>query len=175
MNFSPDASAPLWSGPPQDVLPGATPAAVILGRGPHIVVALNPLRCYPTGVELKIAVRTGLHAADLYVRVLGSDPASGNPAADRLQLSVHLFDGTTLDAGYLSDGEPGPSLTALGSEGSDTYVDVTYWLAPLPPAGPVTVVCAWPEHSILETTTTLDFDEIRSAAKRALPLLTTGP
>ncbi|TRW46688.1 hypothetical protein [Georgenia yuyongxinii] len=80
--------------------------------------------------------------------------------------------GTALSANYLNDGEPGPTLTAPGSEGTDDVVDATYWLAPLPLVGPVSRVCSWPEHGIVETTTSLDDDDMRAAARSlSLPLL----
>ncbi|TRW46716.1 hypothetical protein [Georgenia yuyongxinii] len=162
---------PPWTGPPHDQLPGATAAGIILGRGPHTVVALNPLRCFPSGVELTLSVRTASPVLGLYARVMGRDPAFGTRVDGALHWAFALADGTTLSADYLSDGELGPTLTARTSEGTDGAVDATYWLAPLPLVGPVTLVCSWREHGIVETTTSLDVNEIRDAAARSLSLL----
>ncbi|MFD1504600.1 hypothetical protein FE374_06010 [Georgenia yuyongxinii] len=45
-----------------------------------------------------------------------------------------------------------------------------YWLWPLPPPGPLRVVCRWPARDIETTVGDLDADVIRDAAARARPL-----
>jgi len=52
------------------------------------------------------------------------------------------------------DGEQAVVL-AFGNSSGNTY-DVTLWMSPLPPPGPVTIVCRWPELDIDETKVTLD-------------------
>ncbi|MFH5822412.1 hypothetical protein [Georgenia sp. AZ-5] len=123
MHFRPGHAPPLRVGPPQDVL-----SAVVLDRGPEIIVALNPLRCYPSGIELAVAVRTRRPVPGLYYRVIGRNH-QGAPVAHPLNLAIRVADGTTLDPRYVSDGEPDPTLTARSSEGSDDAVDASYWLA----------------------------------------------
>ena len=44
------------------------------------------------------------------------------------------------------------------------------WLWPLPPSGPLRLVCAWPDRGIAETSTTVDAGPIRQAADQATPL-----
>ena len=91
-----------WTGPPRDVLPGATGAGILLGRGPDTVVALNPLRCFPTGVELTITVRTNHPVLDLYAEVIGRHPLYGTRALHTLHWAVRLADGTVLSADILN-------------------------------------------------------------------------
>jgi hypothetical protein len=43
-------------------------------------------------------------------------------------------------------------------------VDQTFWVAPLPPEGPVVVVLTWPGFGIAETRTVLDGAAVRAAA-----------
>ncbi len=54
------------------------------------------------------------------------------------------------------DGEQALSLVFGSSTGSDSILDLKLWLSPLPPPGPVTMVCRWPEFDIDETKVTLD-------------------
>jgi hypothetical protein len=42
-----------------------------------------------------------------------------------------------------------------------------WWIWPLPPPGPLDLVCAWPVHGILETRATIDGGAILKAAGRA--------
>ena len=45
--------------------------------------------------------------------------------------------------------------------------DICLW--PLPPPGPLRLVCAWPDRGIPETSTTIDAGPLRDAAARARP------
>jgi len=49
------------------------------------------------------------------------------------------------------DGEQALSLVFGSSTGSDSILDLKLWLSPLPPPGPVTMVCRWPEFDLDET------------------------
>ena len=44
------------------------------------------------------------------------------------------------------------------------------WLWPLPPAGPLTFVCAWPAEGIEEISAQIDAAPILEAASRAIEL-----
>ncbi len=60
---------------------------------------------------------------------------------------------------------------ALGSgSGSDNTYDLRFWLSPLPPPGPVTMVCRLPEFGIDETKVTLDGTAIAAAGRAAVEL-----
>jgi len=45
-----------------------------------------------------------------------------------------------------------------------------FWVYPLPPEGPVTLVASWLEHGVTETRAELDGTAIREAAGRAVIL-----
>ena len=48
----------------------------------------------------------------------------------------------------------------LGSAGVSRSITCSYWLSPLPPAGPVRFVCAWPECGIPEHRVEIDASEL---------------
>ncbi len=58
------------------------------------------------------------------------------------------------------------SLSSRGGRGHTRAYDTEYWLAPLPPAGSLTFVCAWPLFNIPETRTAVDDAPILEAVSR---------
>ena len=60
-----------------------------------------------------------------------------------------------------------PSLSPIAISGTGNSLDQSSWLTPLPPAGPLEVVCSWPAHDIPESRTVLDGAVIAQAASRA--------
>jgi hypothetical protein len=60
-----------------------------------------------------------------------------------------------------------PSLSPIAIIGTGDSLDQSFWLTPLPPAGPLEVVCSWPAHDIPESRTVLDGAVIAQAASRA--------
>ncbi|WP_043496986.1 hypothetical protein [Georgenia sp. SUBG003] len=157
-----DLGVPVWEAPPVGVLPGVAPTAVIMGRNPETLVALTCLRCYPDGVEMLLTVRTR-HRADALDRAVNID----NPG--RLDWSVRHADGSVARPDYLSVGRPpGPTIVPLAGYGTDTTLDLGFWLWPLPAEGPLTVECAWPDRDLSMVTTTVDVGPLREAASRAV-------
>lgn len=61
----------------------------------------------------------------------------------------------------------GPVMHAGGGGGGGGSWHQTHWVWPLPPPGPVVVVCEWPALDIPLTNTELDADVILAAAQRA--------
>ena len=145
-------------GPPDNEVPGALAWVAVLGRTDDVAVALVGAAVYSSGLRLDIAVRSrgagawpvmdGLHGA----------------GRDKLLLGVEYPDGRTAsNAGAFASPWPlpevpddEPSLTVGSSSATDGTVDAAFYLCPVPPAGPLTVVCAWPGRGITETRTTLD-------------------
>lgn len=56
------------------------------------------------------------------------------------------------------------------SGGSHRRWDGKFWVHPLPPEGPVTIVAEWLKHQVAETRMDLDGGAIRAAAERAVTL-----
>jgi hypothetical protein len=66
-------------------------------------------------------------------------------------------------------------LTAQGGSGSAYAWDQNFWVHPLPPDGPVTLVASWLEHGVTETRADLDGTAMRAAAARAVTLWPDDP
>ena len=61
-------------------------------------------------------------------------------------------------------------LQQAGGGGNDLSYDQDYWVHPLPPPGPVTLVVSWLERGITEARAELDGAAIGEAARRAVTL-----
>jgi hypothetical protein len=57
-----------------------------------------------------------------------------------------------------------------GSVPADLSYDQNFWVHPLPPPGPVTLVVSWPRQGIAEARAELDGAAICQAAQRAVIL-----
>ena len=179
---------PAWAGPPEDVLPGAAPLALVIGRSAGTVVMLNGVRAYPTGLALQLNVRLRERAArrDLNGEVFDGPydhEQSAQWRAGRLKWGFELSDGRRVtnvdhpgwpwryDTGADDDG-PSALLVGQGGGASNKSADRDYWLWPLPPAGPLRVVCQWLDQGIELTSHQLDATPLVEAAARATPLWT---
>lgn len=80
---------------------------------------------------------------------------------------------TNVDPWAAGDSENVPSPAVLsggGGGGSDRSVDRDYWLWPLPPTGPLTIVCQWLKLGIGPTTSKVDGALAVAAAARSRPI-----
>jgi hypothetical protein len=162
---SEDFRPPPWSGPPDNVVPGAVALEVLLARTDDAAVWMGEALAYPTGVTFT------LHAVFRRPREIHHGrPPFMDPDAQRF--GVRLADGRKAFA----DGGPphrdgeGPLLVSRGGGGSDRRWESRLWLWPLPPPGPLTVAVAWPAAGIDEATVELDAAPIVEAAGRATEL-----
>jgi hypothetical protein len=168
---------------PDHVLPASVPGEALVLRTPDAAVWIGALRAYPNGFSFALrALRREL--AD-------GRPRMGRPfperyphpdpfrAADRntgLRLGIQYADGRRAamgeGLGRLFDG-PGPQdlwLMEGSGSGSELTWDAEFWVAPLPPAGPVTLVGVWPDAGATEQRAQLDGAAIRAAAARCVEL-----
>lgn len=168
-------------GAPNNVLPASVDLALVLGRSVDAVVYLHNVLVYPTGISFSLAVRT--RASDMQFDPLEPLPfgplhhlaGRGAQLPDSLlRFGVQLADGgkaTNLGMHFPPDPlghEPdGPVLMPGGGGGGSGSWDLSYWLWPLPPAGPLTFVCEWPAHDIALTEATVDAETFRAAAARS--------
>ncbi len=163
------------------VIPGSVPAEVVLIRTEQVAVAVGSVRAYPNGFEFTV-----------HTRLRGDDENWGPGAADpfewhrhrrgplvpeeALRLGVMYADGrlaATTGRHPLSDADADPERLVLlqgGGGGNDRSWDGDFWVSPLPPEGPVTLVASWLEHGVAETSADLDGAAIREAARHAVIL-----
>lgn len=187
-----DYPQPAWAGAPEDVMPGVVPVELILGRSASTVVMLTGIRAFPSGLAMTLGVRVRgrVGRRDFnsevfdgpYNHDMGPDWQTG-----RLKWGFELADGrrvTNVDPPpwaelthheHSSPASPGdwlrepdhPVLTGGSGGGGSRSVDRSYWLWPLPPAGPLRVVCQWPAQGIETTVHELAAEPFLEAALHA--------
>jgi hypothetical protein len=161
------------------VIPGSVPAEIVLIRTEQVAVAVGSVRAYPNGFEFTLHGRfrhedeaSGRGGADPFQR---DDRALGARApGDVLRLGVMYADGrrTATTAGHAVAGDDADRLILRqeGGGGSNRRWDWDFWVYPLPPDGPVTMVASWLEHGVAETCAELDGTAILEASRRAVIL-----
>lgn len=168
---------------PDHVLPASVPGEALLIRTDDAAVWVGAIRVYPNGFEFALrSVRRELP---------DGSPRMGRPfphhhpdpfrAEDRdtgLRLGVEYADGRRAATGdglpyaLARESQDADALRILehGGSGSDLRWDAQFWVSPLPPDGPVTLVGAWPDAGVGERRAELDGTAIRSAVDRTVVL-----
>ncbi|MGY1735831.1 hypothetical protein [Geodermatophilus sp. SYSU D00684] len=155
-------------GAPQNELPVALPQNVLLARTDDAVVALVGMQVHSTGLafDLAVRVRPGTLSGTELHEVLWQP----GPGAPPLLLGLELADGTRVDNTGEAEWGGDVVFTQGSGSGSEYSVDHSWWLSPLPPAGPLTVVVWCPELGLPETSTVIDGTAIRAAAEGVVEL-----
>ncbi|GIM96477.1 hypothetical protein [Paractinoplanes toevensis] len=165
--------------PPENELPAGAGITVLLSKTEDTAVGISQVEVYSTGFRFTLDVRLRASRPEianggLFALVSGhGHPRVQVPAEDRLLFGIEYADGGR--ASILDDFHtrgPGASspLTLMrhgGGSSGDLSANQTYWVSPLPPAGPVTFVLAWPAFGIAESRTEVDGSVIRAAADRS--------
>ncbi|MET7401079.1 hypothetical protein ABZS66_47125 [Dactylosporangium sp. NPDC005572] len=164
--------------PPENELPAGVALTVLLGRTDDAAVGITQVEAFSTGFRFTLAVRvrqarSRLPGGGLFTLISShAHPGVEIPLEDRLLLGIEYPDGrraSTLHDLRMAGPAAGDDSTPLmlvqqGGGGSEQSVDQAYWVAPLPPAGPMTVVLAWPGFGMPESRTVLDGGAIHAAA-----------
>jgi hypothetical protein len=169
---------PPWFGPPRGTLPAVLPLDRVLARTEEVAVCVTWLAAYPNGFEIEAATMSAEHDREL-------DPLQFHPPRHRrrgradepaippemLRIGVQFADGSkaTNTAGFHHGPEPpsGPIMHARGGGGGGGSWRETLWVWPLPPPGPLVLVCEWPALAIPLTRCEIDAQPILDAATRA--------
>jgi hypothetical protein len=167
---------------PENQIPVDVPISALLARTDDVAVALIGGHAYTSGFSFTVAVRfrqepRGTMAQKSHAILSGYPAEDGD---ELLLLGLEFADGRTATnlqhPGFGFGFAPGfgdrdrPVLTPMGGGGGGRSFDQSFWVAPLPPAGPLSVVCAWTAVDIPETTHTLDGTAIAEAGSRAVTL-----
>jgi len=168
--------------PPDNEVPHGVPASVLLARTDTLAIAITGMSVYTTGVSIEVAVRLrdtppGVNSRDLH-QMLGGHRFPDDSGPDRrLLLGVEFSDGRTADnidgrplPATINNNDEIPLLSPNRGSGGEGRHDQTYWLSPVPPDGPLVVVCAWPALGIAETPHVLAQPDLTTASAHALVL-----
>jgi len=164
------------------VLPASVPGDALVVRTEAAAVWVGALRAYPNGFAFILrAVRR---------EAPGGGARQGRPfpdpwpdpfrSADRntgLRLGIQYADGrraaTGEGIGRSLVAPAGPEdiwMLEGGGSGNELTWQSEFWVSPLPPEGPVTLVGVWPDAGASEQRAELDGTAIRAAAARAVEL-----
>jgi hypothetical protein len=150
---------------------GPVDALLVLAHTDEVAVAVTGLVAYPNGFEFtaQLANRNP-RRADLHLLHHRFE----EPLPDEvLRLGVRFADGrsvTNLDEPHwpgVPPESPSIGLHSGGGGGGGRRYEMSYWVWPLPPPGPVTFACAWPAHGVAESRADLDGQLLIDAAARA--------
>jgi len=169
---------PPWFGPPPGTLPGVVAIERVVARTEKAAVCVMRVGAYPTGFELDLVTMTPSEHDALDPLLFG--PPHRRPGTqhdglppEMLRFGVQFADGgkATNIAGFPS-GDPavppaGPVMVPGGGGGGAGRWHQSLWVWPLPPRGPVLLVCEWPAAAIALTHCEIDSGLIIDAAARA--------
>jgi hypothetical protein len=162
--------------PPEAELPGLAGAGtLLLGRSDQVVVALTGISAFSAGMELSLTAR---------IRPSASHPEEHQPGGPRdlaaarasFRFGLQYSDGAQVawsNGGSRPehDAAPaGPVLYPFAGGGGPLSFITRWWAWPLPPAGPLEFVCAWPTFGIAESRAVVDAQPILDAVGRSVQL-----
>jgi len=164
--------------PPEDELGVAVPVQQVLTAGDEAVVVLSSCVAYTTGFQLVVGIRRKneppplanprLHRdmpeTSMEIGVRFTDGRETSPARDAAQRRA-FFDAVA--AGSDPPLPAGPMIGSGGGGGGGRRWDWTYWIWPLPPDGPMTVIARWPAGRVPDGEIQVDGSAIRMAGERS--------
>jgi hypothetical protein len=161
---------PPWLGPPDGTLPGIVPLDLVLARTDRVAVCAGSASVYPAGFELEVVAMSGADTYEVDPLLFG-ERAGGRASSEALRIGIQFADGSkaTNMGGFPHGGErpAGPVLSPRGGGGGGGSWRQTFWVWPLPAAGPLVLACEWPAHDIPLTRHEIDAQAILDAAQRA--------
>ncbi len=183
--------APPWTGRPHGAPPGEVLSDLLLSRAERVTLSIAYLDAYPDGFELKIAASTTVawnklsregdeHGPDPFGRHWAMEGERSDVLPpELLRVGVQFADGRrATNIGGHDRPVKGPIMWPLtgGARGGgpETSVHQRYWISPLPPAGPVSVVCEWPAVGLALVRHEIDASLILAAAGRARAIFPSG-
>jgi hypothetical protein len=156
--------------PPENEVPVALPINVLLARTDDVAVALVGLQVYTTGVSFTLVVRARPSSELARAGRLNELIWEHRPGAGRFLLGVELADGRRVSGMRMGERDTDIVFHSGSGSGGEASVEQSWWLSPLPPAGPLQFVVRCADLGIDETVTELDASAIRRAADDVVTL-----
>ena len=157
-------------GPPDGVLGQPVAGFTVVARTDTIVVAADRIVAYPTGFEFGITIRANDRPAHGSFDDQRQRAWSGVAAfpGESVRVAVVFADGRRGAVDNFSSAPAGDvQLIPLHGHGTQTRFDQRFWVEPLSPRGPLSVVIEWKRRGLPETRADLDAAAIVEAAARA--------
>lgn len=157
-------------GPPDDVLGRPVSVGAVVARTPDLVVAVHRVTAYPTGFELELTVRIREAPVEGSFDQIRRRTWGGTSAfpGESLQVGIVFPDGRDARTeNFRAPSAADVTLLPMGGSGSQARFDQRFWVAPLPPPGPIGVTVAWESRGLAETRVDLDGAAIVAAAGEA--------
>jgi hypothetical protein len=181
--FVPVVGPPPWAGPPESEIGVAVPVRATLHSTPDLVIALIDLVAFSNGFEFRIALRSknsieprsmgfgppGGHHESLEVEIGFADGRSGKSPASQPSVEVLNYYQEARE-GREPELPAGPVIGLGSGGGGGRRWDFQWWVWPLPPDGPVTLLCRWPAGKIVTKSLELDGAAIRRAGAESKDL-----
>ncbi len=183
-------NSPPWTGRPQGPPLGAVVSELLLARSEQAEVYIDYIDAYPEGFELEIRARASVAYGEL---ARAGDESGPHPfgrhwpmVGERrdllppqlLRVGVKFADGrSATNIGGHDRPVGGPVIDALSGGwggGEESRFHQGYWISPLPPPGPVSLVGEWPAVEIPVTCQVLDAQVILDAAEQARAMFGDG-
>jgi hypothetical protein len=182
---------PPWTGRPQGPPLGVVVSELLVARSAQATVCVGYIDAYPEGFELEIRA-----SSSVAYRELGREGDRSGPdvfgrhwpmVGERrdvlppqlLRIGVQFADGrTATNIGGHDRPVGGPVMRPLRGGGSGggnkSRFHQGYWISPLPPPGPVGLVCEWPAVGIPIARQEIDAQLILDAAEEARAMFGDG-
>ena len=165
---------------PDNEVPHPLTQTALLARTADAALAVVGVAAYSTGISFRLAVRLRTRPPEFrpneMYELVGGGWSRDDDNSKQLLLGVEYSDGrraSNMTSFLPSEPDLDPETPLLrpgNGSGSGLTYDMEYWLTPVPPDGPVMVVCAWPIVGIEETSVVLDDAAFTTASALAVSL-----
>jgi hypothetical protein len=150
----------MWWERPADEVGEPVPPDVELVRTSAVAARVRNLARYTNGFSFVLALRSTAAAPSLDPFHHSRHRHGAAPRDEVFRFGVAFADGrkaTSFDSRFgIHDDPPAIVLLSAGGRGGVDGWDQHYWVAPLPPPGPVAFVCEWPAAGIQLTRAEVD-------------------
>jgi hypothetical protein len=133
-------------------------------------------RVYPAGFGFHLALRLRVPDEDgrlsWALRGLLDDPRGG-PSNDAFRLAVAYADGRVAPkVGHRCPPDPDRDLMVSpeGAGAGGHTLDMDFWVYPMPPPGPLALICEWRAGAVPESRVEIDAQRLLDARARAVQL-----